>query len=117
MPRTLLFLLKSEFSDPDHGCTPFFCPQCLAIEGLLAMFPKVRQNLEVRHVDFARPRGALEGFVGDDQSCPQIVLPNGDDAFSSKLSEQGLGEVRRIKEPKAVQDYLIVRFGLPNPHP
>ena len=117
MSQTILYLLKSKFKDPVHGNADFFCPQCSPIEGLLAMFPDVRQNLDVRYVDFARPRGDMAEFVGDQQSCSQIVLPNGDDRFSETLSEAGIGSVRRIEDHNAVQNYLIARFNLAKPHP
>jgi hypothetical protein len=117
MAETILYLLKSNFADPIHGDQLFFCPQCSPIEGLLAMFPDVRQNLDVRYVDFARPRGDMADFVGHNQSCPQIVLPKGDDAFSAGSSEAGQGAARRIEAPADVQRYLIERFDLPLPHP
>lgn len=117
MQQTILYLLKSKFTDPVHGNEVFFCPQCSPIEGLLAMFPDVRQSLDVRYVDFVRPRGDMAGFVGDSQGCPQIVLPDGDDEYSEGLSEPGLGTVRRIDDHMKVQQYLIARFGLPKSHP
>lgn len=117
MAETILYILKSKFPDPKHGDQLFFCPQCSAIEGLLAMFPDVRQNLDVRYVDFARPRGNMAEFVGDNQSCPQIVLPDGDDAYSVGLSEAGRDVTQRIEAPTVVQRYLIQRFDLPQSHP
>ncbi len=117
MAETILYLLKSKFRDPQYGDQLFFCPQCSPIEGLLAMFPDVRQNLDVRYVDFERPRGDMAEFVGDNQSCPQIVLPKGDDAFSTESSEAGQGAARRIEAPADVQRYLIDRFDLAQPHP
>ncbi len=117
MADTILYLLKSKFADPKHGEQLFFCPHCSPIEGLLAMFPDVRQNLDVRYVDFARPRGDMADHVGDDQSCPQIVLPDGDDAHSKGLSEAGIVATRRIEAPADIQRYLIDRFGLSRPHP
>jgi len=117
MAETILYLLKSKFPDPKHGDQLFFCPQCSPIEGLLAMFPDVRQNLDVRYVDFARPRGDMPEFVGDEQSCPQIVLPDGDDPYSDGLSQAGIGATRRIEAPADIQRYLIARFGLSRPHP
>ncbi len=117
MASTILYLLKSKFPDPQHGDQLFFCPQCAAIEGLLAMFPDVRQNLDVRYVNFSRPRGDMPEYVEDNQSCPQIVLPGGDDAHSAGLSEPGQSATRRIEDHADVQRYLIDKFGLSHPHP
>lgn len=116
MAEAILYLLKSAFTDPKHGDQLFYCPQCTAIEGLLAMFPEMRKDLDVRYVDFAQPRGGMAGFVGNNQSCPQIVLPKGDDAYSAGFSEVGKGAARCIETPSDVQRYLIDRFNLPRPH-
>ena len=118
MTQTILYLLKSKFIDPTHGDdAQFFCPQCSPIEGLLAMFPDVRQALDVRYVDFVRPRGDMAAFVEDNQGCPQIVLPDGDDIYSKAISVAGVGAVRRIDDHNDVQRYLIDRFDLPKAHP
>ncbi len=53
MTETILYPLKSKFPDPEHGDQLFFCGQCSPIEGLMAMFPDVRQNLDVRYADKA----------------------------------------------------------------
>lgn len=117
MQQTILYLLKSQFIDTKVGEEPLFCPQCSPIEGLMAMFPDVRQNLDVRYVEFARPRGDMAQYTGEFQGCPQIVLPDGDDTHSQGLSEPGIGEARRIDDFDKVQSYLIARFDLPKPHP
>ncbi|MFV1465862.1 DUF3088 family protein [Phaeobacter sp. JH20_02] len=117
MAEAILYLLKSDFNDPEYGDTPFYCPACLKVEGLLSMFPKIRQELDVRYVDFTRPRGDLPGYTGDRQGCPHIVLPDGDDTHSADLSEAGVGDVRRIEKDEDIFSYLINRFGVSHPHP
>ncbi|NVO56988.1 DUF3088 family protein [Rhodobacteraceae bacterium B1Z28] len=39
MTSTILYLLRSDFVDTQAGNTAFYCPQCLPVEGLLAVFP------------------------------------------------------------------------------
>ncbi|WP_291731999.1 DUF3088 family protein [Leisingera sp. F5] len=117
MAETILYLLKSDFIDAQHGDRLFYCPSCLKVEGLLSMFPKIRQELDVRYVDFARPRGDMSGFVGESQGCPHIVLPGGDDDHSAELSVAGAGIVRRIEKDEDIFAYLINRFGVSHPHP
>lgn len=69
----------------------------MQVEGLLAAFPEVRERLQIEYVDFEKPRGELARFCGDEnQSCPQLVFPEGDDALSAKFSEPGERDVRRI---------------------
>lgn len=117
MTEPILYLLKSDFEDPDYGDTKFYCPACLRVEGLLSMFPKIRQALDVRYVDYPRPRGGMARFVGQNQGCPHIVLPDGDDDYSAALSEAGEGNVRRIEKEEDIFAYLIRRFGVSKPHP
>ena len=65
-----------------------------------------------------KPRGLLPDFAGDDnQSCPQIILPKGDDDFSSKYSKPGLDGARRIDATQDIIEYFIERFDLPGSHP
>lgn len=114
----ILFLLKNSFLDPKAGQQEFYCPFCVSIEGMLAVFPQLRDELDIRYVDFAKPRGDLPKFVGDkNQSCPQLVLCDGDDDVSGAWSVEALNGARRIKDTTAIQDYLSQRFGLPHRHP
>lgn len=116
--KAVLYLLKNNFTDPAYPGETFFCPHCLRMEGLLALFPAVRQNINVCYVDFAKPRGALPNFAGiDNQSCPQLIFPRGDDTHSPKFSTGGLSETRRIVSTQDILDYFIERFELPNIHP
>ena len=59
-----LFLLKPGFEDPEFPGCFFVCPHCNAIEGLLASFPGLATQIEVRRLVFARPRSgiALDGL-------------------------------------------------------
>ena len=83
----------------------------------MASFPELREQLHIEYVDFQKPRGGLEDFCGEqNQSCPQLILPEGDDVFSSRFSEPGLGKVRRIHQTASILDYLVERFDLPLQH-
>lgn len=74
-----LFLIKADFWDLNRADgKKYFCPDCVMIEGLLSFYPKLRNELEVTYVDFARPRKVLVDLVGEaNQSCPVLVLENG----------------------------------------
>lgn len=78
MTKPILFLLRPSFPDPRVGPGAYYCPHCAAIEGLLAYFPELRERLDIRHVDFARPRREIVAEVGEaNQACPVLVLPLG----------------------------------------
>jgi len=118
MSKTItLYLFKTNFSDPAFEETLFFCPYCMQVEGLLASFPVIRHHLKIEYVDFEKPRGDLSLYCGEkEQSCPQLVLPNGDDEFSAEFSVDGINGARRINKTISILDYLSLRFGLAKRH-
>lgn len=72
MERDILFLLKHDFPD---GVERYYCPECTEINGVLHYYPALRHHLDVRHVDFPRPRPDVVALVGEaNQSCPVLVL-------------------------------------------
>lgn len=74
-----LFLLKADFKDLNRGDDKrYFCPDCVMIEGLLSYYPRLTSELEVKYVNFARPRQVLIDLIGEEnQSCPVLVLEDG----------------------------------------
>jgi hypothetical protein len=113
-----LYLLNTHFTDAEYAGETFFCPFCIQVEGLLASFPVIRHDLDIRYVDFQKPRGELAKLCGEEnQSCPQIIFPQGDDAHSGEYSIDGLEGTRCINDTKAILDYLARRIGLPRQHP
>lgn len=68
-----LYLLKPQFMDQGKG--PYFCPGCAQMAGLLEFYPALKKHLEVRYLDFPRPRPELIELLGEEnQSCPVLVL-------------------------------------------
>lgn len=73
MPRDILYLLKSEF--PDGPGQTYFCPDCAQITGVLSYFPQLRYQLDIRYVDFPRPRQEIVDLIGaENQGCPVLIL-------------------------------------------
>jgi len=74
-----LFLLKADFQDASRADGKrYFCPDCVMIEGLLSYYPRLLDELEVKYVNFARPRPALVNLLGEEnQSCPVLVFEDG----------------------------------------
>ncbi len=68
-----LYLLKPGFMDKGKG--PYFCPGCAQMVGLLEFYQALKKQLELRYLDFPRPRRELVELIGEEnQSCPVLVL-------------------------------------------
>lgn len=81
-----LFLLKADFSDENYiKGKKFWCPDCVMIEGLFSYYPKLREEIEVIYIDFARPRKAIIELIGEtNQSCPVLIMKDG--SFLNEVS-------------------------------
>ena len=114
-PAVLLYLFKRDFVDAGKRYFFFFF---LRVEGLMALFPEIRHAIEVRYVAFAKPRGQLAEWVGDDQqSCPQLIFVGGDDSLSAAYSQRTPTGTVHITRTDDILSYLIARFKLPQIHP
>ena len=100
-PAVLLYLFKRDFVDAGKR---YFCPHCLRVEGLMALFPEIRHAIEVRYVDFTKPRGQLAEWVGDD-------------SLSAACSQRAPTGTVHINRTNDILSYLIERFKLPQIHP
>jgi hypothetical protein len=75
--KTAILFLISPNSRPDRP-EGWYCPDCALVEGVLAYYPQLRAALDVRHVDFPRPRQAVIDLVGEAfQDCPCLLLDPG----------------------------------------
>jgi hypothetical protein len=73
MARDILFLLKENFTDGPNS--PYFCPDCAMITGVLTYFPKLKHTLDIRYADFPRPRQEIVDLLGaNHQGCPVLIL-------------------------------------------
>ncbi|MGL4440024.1 MAG: DUF3088 family protein [Bosea sp. (in: a-proteobacteria)] len=73
MKRPILFLISPN-SRPDR-LDGWYCPDCAIVEGVLAYYPQLRRIIDIRHVDFPRPRSALVALIGEaHQDCPCLLL-------------------------------------------
>ena len=117
MTRPKLFLLKPSFPDPKAGPGLCHCPHSAAVEGLLSFHPELRERLEVRYVDFPRPRPDVVALVGEaNQSCPVLVLGEAAPAAVEGVpigSHQGR---RFVSGAEAIGNYLSAAYGIARPH-
>ena len=54
---------------------PYYCPDSAAIEGFLKFEPEIEKQIEVRRIEFPKPRKEVIELVGEaNQGCPVLVL-------------------------------------------
>ena len=97
-----LFLIRPDFQDKDRNDNAkYFCPPCALIEGVLTIYPQLREKMEVQYVNFQRPRPSIIQLIGEEnQSCPVLILS--DKTF--------------INEPEEILKYFAKAYGIGNAH-
>lgn len=112
-----LFLLTPLFPDAKAGPGRFHCPECAQVEGLLAYFPFLRSRLEVRYVDFPRPRPEVVALLGaENQGCPVLVLGRAAPA-GTKVQHHAATDRDFVSGYAAIAAYLAAAHGISQPHP
>ena len=85
--------------------------------GLLEFYPALKQQLEVRWLEFSRPRPELIDLLGEEkQSCPVLVLkdaPNDPPTMSEVQRANGRWFVEGADE---IAHYLAQVNGIGVPH-
>lgn len=115
MARDILFLLKAGFEDGPGGA--FYCPDCAQISGVLGYFPQLRYQLDIRYVDYPRPRAEIVEVLGaENQSCPVLILaatpwPPAAEFVSGQFQGKYF-----IAGAKAIAGYWAAVFGTSRPH-
>ncbi|NYI20550.1 hypothetical protein FHR53_003535 [Xanthomonas arboricola] len=106
--RDTLFLADTAFAVDGDG--PFYCSDCIAIEGLLSLAPAIAEGLEIRRLAFPRPRQVLVDLLGEQhQSLPVLVLAAPDTAAAGS---KPVGHYRVIDDEAAIRAYLSHRFAV-----
>jgi hypothetical protein len=115
MQKHVLFMLKPGFHDEKGG--PFFCPGCAAVEGFLKFAPQVESQLDVRRIEFQRPRREIVELIGaSNQGCPALVLAGASDlpAEAKKSEETGKAYISGATQ---ICEFLGRTFDVVRPHP
>lgn len=108
-----LYLLNPDWFDDQGG--PWFCPAGAVIEGVLGLYPRLREQLQVAYLDHPRPRPAVVAEVGEAyQGCPILVL---DGALDWPEAQVSVETGRRFLQDEAIIPYLAARYGIGLPHP
>ena len=108
-----LFLLKPGFLNAGMG--PMYCADSAPVEGVLGFFPQLRELLEVRYLDFPRPRVPLIEALGEaNQSLPVLVLSVATEIQDPEILPRTAGGRRFIDDEKTIRRYLSSQFHLPH---
>jgi len=115
MQRDTLVILKPDFADPAYPDLRFYCWHCALMEGVLASFPELRNQIDVLRVEWPRPRYEVVELIGsENQSLPVLI-------FAEDADEElatGIYRGRRFAEGKdAILKALSRRHSIPFPHP
>jgi hypothetical protein len=115
----ILFLLRPDFTDSlrDQAGKLYYCPDCALIEGVLSYYPHLRQQIDIRYIDFPHPRKEIVELVGDShQGCPNLILDTAHhDTVDASLYHQYGGQLYTT-DPKLVLAYLSDSYGIPIAH-
>ena len=115
MQRDILFLLKEKFDDGPGQ--PYYCPQCAEITGVLAYFPELKHKLDIRFVDFPRPRKDVIALIGEaHQGCPVLVLAEKPLADAVELMSGNFNGRYFVSGPREIAAYWARVNGISRPH-
>ena len=113
--KDILFLLPADFDDDG---APWYCRECAEVRGLLAYYPRLAEVLDVRAIDFVRPRPAMVELLGEaHQNAPTLVIANASRDVPAHVSVQEANGHRFIDNAKAIGEYLAATYGIGRPHP
>ena len=115
MHRDILFLLKHDF--PDGPGTPYYCPECAQLTGVLAYYPQLRHVLDLRYVDYPRPRKEILSLIGEtNQSCPVLVIADGPPGTVQCVEIGTFNGLHFVSGAAAIGHYLSQVHGVGRPH-
>ena len=116
--KDTLYLLRPDFADAKAGTGTFFCPPCAAVTGMLTYFPKIKESLEVKVLDFPKPRTELFELLGaEHQGCPVLVLAESSPVPAGVLVSTAKNGKRFVSDSTAIGNYLAAVHGVSRPHP
>lgn len=114
----ILFLLKKDFDDyaREHE-KKYYCPDCAMMEGVLSYYPELRQKLDIRYIDYPRPRKEITALVGEaHQGCPNLILDSSNHDYKYASSFIRFGDFLHSDDNKVILEYLAEQYGIAIPH-
>ena len=114
MSKHILFLLNPNFYDGEDG--PFFCPHSAAMEGLLKYVPDLESKINVRRIEFKRPRPAVIELLGEEnQGTPVLIIDETIDTPSEAQVSASTGRAFIMGEIE-ISKFLHQNLGIIKPH-
>ncbi len=114
--KDTLFLLRANFMDGQEG--PFFCPETAMIEGMLSFYPRLRVEIEIHYIDFAKPRQPVIGLLGEAvQRTPVLVLGDESRPAPAGVAVAEANGRRYIAKELEICAYLAHAYRVGRPHP
>ena len=114
MSKPILFTLKPNLVE---GGRTYYCPDCAMVAGMLSYHPDAAAALEVRSVDFARPRPAVIEMLGaENQGCPVLILPTDAAAPPAEVHPRTANGYTFIAGARDITTYLALEYGSTFPH-
>ena len=85
--------------------------------GLLEFYPALKHQLEVRYLEFSRPRPELVELLGvENQSCPVLVLKETPPGMPSTVPLQQSKGRWFVEGADEIARYLAHAYGIGIPH-
>jgi hypothetical protein len=92
-------------------------PGCAGVEGFLKYAPQVESQLDVRRIEFQRPRREIVELLGaSNQGCPVFVLVGDSNAPAEARKSEETGKAY-ISGTTHICEFLGRTFGVVRPHP
>jgi len=114
MSKHTLFILKPGFYDGKEG--PFFCPHSAAMEGLLKYIPELETKLNIKRIDFQRPRLDIIALLGEEnQATPVLIVDEAMEAPSEARVSATTGRAFFLGEIE-ISKFLHRDLGILKPH-
>jgi hypothetical protein len=115
----ILFLLKPNFLDKyrDSDNKKYYCPDCALLEGVLSYYPKLREQLDIRYIDFPKPRKEIVELVGEEhQGCPNLILDSDSHKYVDTNQFSRFGDRLYTDDTKLVVNYLRDKYDIAEAH-
>ena len=114
MTKDRLYLLNPDFRADGKSC---YCPECAELNGVINFYPTLKEKLDIRYVDFPRPRAEIIQEIGEqNQGCPVLVIGS---PKAEVLQGADIGEAngrKFISGAKQIGLYLAKAYGIGEPH-
>jgi len=115
-----LFLLNPDFQDVNvDGTTQlYYCPHNAMIEGLLKYYPELKNKIDIKYIDFPRPRKQLVKLIGEEhQGSPCLVISKDNAGKVDTSYFNCSGEYLFVNKKELIARYFADKYHIGKLHP